>query len=169
MSPRLHHDLGSDGASDPAALAHRLRIGVGALVRATRSSDRMSPTAAAVLDLLGRLGPLTVADLAELRGVRHQSMAATVGELLETGHLERGPHPADGRKKLLALTKAGRDTLRLEATHREAALAGAIADALTPERRAALADGLDAIEELVAGLAGPDRASGTGEFVTGHW
>src|SRR4051794_39245322 len=94
--PTSASDPGQHDMSDPAALAHRLRGCVGNLVRATRSSDRMSPTAAAVLDLLDRQGPMTVADLAAARGVRHQSMAANAGELLEVGYLERSSHPLDG-------------------------------------------------------------------------
>jgi len=48
-----------------------------------------------------------VGELAALAGVRKQSMAQTVDELIEAGYLDRRPDPNDKRAKLLFLTEKG--------------------------------------------------------------
>lgn len=49
----------------------------------------------------------TVSEVAAFLGVRKQSAAATVAELVEAGFVKRGPHPHDGRAQLLRLTPRG--------------------------------------------------------------
>ena len=153
----------------PAQLAHRLRTSVGRLVRATRSVDRMSPTVGAVLDLLGRHGAMTVADLAACRGVRHQSMAVSVEELLANGYVERRPHPVDGRKKLVDVTALGREALESESSRRECALAEAIAGTLERQEFAELARGLDLIDVLVESLGDTRGGDLAGQVLSGSW
>ena len=51
----------------------------------------------------------TAADLAAHLGVTKQATAKIVAELEEWGYVERRPHPADGRARVLALTDRGRD------------------------------------------------------------
>lgn len=156
----------SDGAPapSPVELAVRLRAAVGVLVRATRSADRLAPIPAAVLDTLSRRGPMTTAELAESRGVRHQTMAATVKDLMSAGHLAAGPDPADARKKILTLTQSGHRAVDDDRRRRVALIAGAVDEALSPQDRRDLAHALDLVERITATVAG-----GEGELITGPW
>ncbi|WP_435126608.1 MarR family winged helix-turn-helix transcriptional regulator [Actinacidiphila sp. bgisy144] len=157
-------DPALDPAPDPAAeqLAATLRSTVGALVRATRAVDRLAPIPATVLGLLDRQGPMTTADLATRRGVRHQTMAATVKELAEAGYVSGGPHPADARKKVLTLTAAGARALEADRHQRVGALAQALAGSLDREERRTLARALPLLDRVAAALDTPeaDRDAG---------
>lgn len=150
-------------APTPVELAVRLRAAVGVLVRATRGADRLAPIPAAVLELLGR-GPMTTAELAEGRGVRHQTMAATVKELTEVGYVAAAPDPGDARKKILTLTDSGRGALDEDRRRRIALIAGGIETALGPQDRSDLAHAIDLLERISATVSGPG-----GEPVTGAW
>jgi DNA-binding MarR family transcriptional regulator len=147
----------------PVELAVRLRAAVGVLVRATRGADRLAPIPAAVLDLLARR-PMTTAELAESRGVRHQTMAATVRDLTETGYVAAAPDPGDARKKILTVTAAGHRALDADRRRRVALIAGGIEQALGPQDRRDLAHALDLVERVTATVA-----EGDGEPVTGAW
>lgn len=150
-------------APTPVELAVRLRAAVGVLVRATRGADRLAPIPAGVLELLGR-GPRTTAELAETRGVRHQTMAATVKELTEAGYVAAAPDPDDARKKLLTLTDSGRGALDEDRRRRVALIAGGIETALDPQDRSDLAHAIDLLERITANVSGPD-----GGPITGAW
>ena len=150
-------------APTPVELAVRLRAAVGVLVRATRGADRLAPIPGAVLDLLGR-GPMTTAELAESRGVRHQTMAATVKELTEAGYVAAAPDPDDARKKILTVTDSGRGALDEDRRRRVASIAGGIEAALGPRDRSDLAHAIDLLERITAAVPGPG-----GEPVTGAW
>jgi DNA-binding MarR family transcriptional regulator len=152
----------------PDRLAAALRSTVGALVRATRSSDRLASIPATVLDLLDRQGPMTTADLAVGRGVRHQTMAATVKELTEAGFLTVGPDPADARKRLLTLTPEGLSALEADRRDRVSLLAQAIADGLNDEEQHVLADALPVLDRVVARLARNGATADQGP-ITGAW
>lgn len=154
--------------SEPTPAARHLRTTVGDLVRAARVDDRMPAITGGLLDLLSRHGPLTTADLAELRQVRHQTMAASVADLVEAGLVKVTPHPDDRRKKLNALTAAGRAALAADAGRREAKLAKAIARALTQDELGELRRGLDLLDRVVAAL--DESAPGArSSFITGSW
>src|SRR3954454_15386779 len=51
--------------------------------------------------------------LAARAGMTHQSMGELVRELERRGYLERVADPADGRARIVRLTKRGRDVVRL--------------------------------------------------------
>ncbi|MFC8720852.1 MarR family winged helix-turn-helix transcriptional regulator [Kitasatospora sp. NPDC057198] len=159
---------GADAAPD--RLAADLRAAVGALVRATRSEDRLAPIPAAVLDLLDARGALTTAELAAGRGVRHQTMAATVKELTAAGHLAAGDDPSDARKKVLTLTAAGKAALEEDRRHRVALLSRTLADTLDAAERAELARALTLLDRVTAALAEHGAAPRTDRGpVTGAW
>ncbi|BBA97233.1 putative MarR family transcriptional regulator [Actinacidiphila reveromycinica] len=163
--PRLPRDPARDPT--PEQLAATLRSTVGTLVRATRSSDRLAAIPATVLDLLDRRGPMTTADLAAGRGVRHQTMAATVRELTDAGYLAAGPHPADARKKILTLTPAGARALAADRRHRVGALAQALATSLDGDERRALARALHLLDRVAAALT-PDGSTPDGSTSDGR-
>jgi DNA-binding MarR family transcriptional regulator len=50
---------------------------------------------------------ITVSGLAELAGVRKQTMAQAVDQLERTGYVERRPNPNDRRSRLVFLTERG--------------------------------------------------------------
>ncbi|WP_052397575.1 MarR family winged helix-turn-helix transcriptional regulator [Streptomyces sp. NRRL F-5123] len=157
----------------PGANAHtvaaRLRVTTGELVRAARTTDALPPTRAAVLDLLDRRGPMTTADLAAARQVRHQTMATTVKELVSAGHVTAVPDAHDGRKKVLHLTSAGQDALDHDRENRVGRLGEALARALGPGELQDLADALTLIDRVTAAMSvhaetpgAPDRGPVTG-------
>ncbi|MFG1824800.1 MarR family winged helix-turn-helix transcriptional regulator [Microbispora bryophytorum] len=134
---------------DASEVAAELRLVVGQLVRRVREDDPMPPGIISVIGLLGRQGPMTTSDLAAARGVRPQSMARTVGQLIDQGLAERGTHPVDGRKAPVSLTAAGLDTLEQVRTRRADWLAEAIEDTLSPSERETLASAVDLVRRLV--------------------
>ncbi|WP_055587802.1 MarR family winged helix-turn-helix transcriptional regulator [Streptacidiphilus griseoplanus] len=133
-------------------MAEELRRTVGELVRTVRAADTMPPAEAAVLGYLDRSGPLTTADIAQQRGVSHQSIAKAVKELLGQGLVRAEAHPSDGRKLLLHLTPAGGDRLAEERRRRAGWLGSAIDDALSSEEQETLAAALPLLSRLTAHL-----------------
>ncbi|WP_377266793.1 MarR family winged helix-turn-helix transcriptional regulator [Peterkaempfera sp. SMS 1(5)a] len=129
-------------------MAAHLRAAVSALVRSTRTVDQLAPTPAAVLDLLDVRGPMTTADLAASRGVRHQTMAATVKELTDAGCLTVGPDPDDGRKKILTLTTSGKSAIDADRRRRVGVLAEALDKSLNEDDRHILAHALNLIDRI---------------------
>ncbi|GLX10328.1 MarR family transcriptional regulator [Microbispora sp. NBRC 16548] len=134
---------------DASEVAAELRLVVGQLVRRVREDDPMPPGITAVIGLLGRQGPMTTSELAAARRVRPQSMARTVGQLIDQGLAERGTHPVDGRKAPVSLTAAGLDALEQVRARRADWLAEAIEDTLSPAERETLAGAVDLVRRLV--------------------
>ncbi|MEV0188583.1 MarR family transcriptional regulator [Kitasatospora purpeofusca] len=120
-------------------LAADLRGAIGELVRALRPDDTLPQNQAGVLGLLVRDDrAYTVAELAALQRVRHQSMARTVALLTEAGLVTQQPHTTDRRKLLVTATGAGRAALYEQRARREARIAEAIEARLTPDERETL-------------------------------
>ncbi|NUR57842.1 MAG: winged helix-turn-helix transcriptional regulator [Catenulispora sp.] len=151
-------------ADDVAAevLAEHLRTAVSALVRNTRAGDRLAPIPSAALDLIDRQGPMTTADLAASRGVRHQTMAATVKDLSGAGYLTTRPDPADARKKVLVLTDLGKGAIEADRRHRVALLAEAVELTLDGDDRLVLAQALELIDRIAEAVARRDERDGEG-------
>ncbi|MFC5911559.1 MarR family winged helix-turn-helix transcriptional regulator [Streptacidiphilus monticola] len=147
-------------APEPERLAADLRTAVGELVRAGRPFDQLAPIPATVLDLLDRQGPMTTAELAASRGVRHQTMAATVRELTESGLLTAEPHPADARKKTLTLTPEGRRAIEADRRQRIGLLARALTENLDEAEQRLLARALPLLGRVSAALSAGDAARG---------
>ncbi|BCY15248.1 MarR family winged helix-turn-helix transcriptional regulator [Actinoplanes sp. L3-i22] len=121
-------------------LAEQLRQAIGRLVRTTRAqADSLPRTHAETLGYLSREGPRTIAELAALRRVTHQSMSRTVGELAALGFVSRTPNPADARGFVITLAPAGGVALDTDRAARREWVAAAIANRLTPEEQRLLA------------------------------
>ncbi|GAA2582743.1 MULTISPECIES: MarR family winged helix-turn-helix transcriptional regulator [Streptomyces] len=90
-----------------------------------------------------RLAPdgATVTDLAVHLGTTKQAASQLVDELVRKGYVERRPHPADARARLVVLTEAGWACARA-AEEAAAEAVGAWADVLGEDGARALADGL---------------------------
>jgi DNA-binding MarR family transcriptional regulator len=124
--------------SEVQGWAEDLRWAIGEVVRATRTVDTVPSGEAAVLGLLDREGPLTIVELAKLRGVRHQTVAKTVSQLAYAELVDKGPQPGDARMVSVRLTTNGRRVLKAERTRRARWLAEAIDKRLDAHQRALL-------------------------------
>lgn len=156
--------------ADPRVLAAHLRRAVGDLVRATRGADVLAPITAAVMDLLDRGGPMTTAELASRRQVRHQTMATTVKDLHDAGYVVATSDEGDGRKKILSLTGAGRQALERDRQDRVTRLAAAMERSLTDDELRAVADALPLIDRVTASIMKDrDPALPARSPVTGDW
>ena len=136
-------------ATDPAVIAHELRVVVGLLVRRLRAAGRIPLPQATVLGRLDREGPQTTSALATAERVRPQSMAQTVAELERAGLVSRAADPSDRRQFLLSLTAEGRAAVDAERSSREGWLAQAIAEKVTdPAERATLDRAVEILRRL---------------------
>lgn len=143
--------MDTEGGGDPAPdldTAERLRHAVGAFVRAVRTaSDVVGAGQIETLGLIERGGEQSIADLARRRGVRHQTMSATVAELESAGLVARAPDPSDGRGVLIVLTDTGRETVATERRARSGTIADAMST-LDAQQRSVLKDVPEILEQL---------------------
>lgn len=126
-----------------AELAAELRALVGKMSRALREHGGrlgLTPSQSEALGYLYRDGALTVTELAQLQGVRSQSMGATVAVLEEAGLVAITPDPTDGRRRVIAATDRGRTLVEDARSVKEDWLARTITDRCTPEEQATLRD-----------------------------
>ena len=122
-----------------AALAEQLRLAIGRLVRHTRAeADELPRARAECLARLEAAGSQTIAQLAEHRGVRHQAMSRSIGELEQLGLVVREPAPADARAVFIRLTRAGSNALDRDRHARRDVLTRAILERLDDDERALL-------------------------------
>lgn len=135
-------------------LAEDLRQAVGELVRAARTVDTMPAGEAAILGHLDRGGPQTTAELAQRRGVTHQSASKSVKQLLADELVRVEPHASDGRKILLHITDRGRARLAQERAQRADRLDAAIRETLSPAEIRRLRDCIPLMSRLTAHIAG---------------
>jgi DNA-binding MarR family transcriptional regulator len=107
----------SEVEREALALAEALRQAVGEFVRFVRK-DVGTPTTARseTLGLLDRDGAMSIANLAQARNVKHQSMRLVVAQLECENLIDRRPNPDDARAQLIGITKAGQ---RLLMEHRD--------------------------------------------------
>lgn len=85
-----------------------------------------------VLALLRSRGPMSPGDLASAERVQPQSLTRTLTALEAAGLVARRPDPEDGRRSLLTITHDGRRAIRDDVRQRDAWLAVAIAEVLSP-------------------------------------
>lgn len=149
-----------DGTSGEPALAEHLRGAVGRFVRATRSrADSLPRSRAETLGELARHGVRSMPELAAARQVSHQSVSRMMAELERQGLVAREPNPADARGFLFAITSHGRAVLDAERRARRDVIEAAIADALTPAERRALAEVPGLLDRLAGAIASPGPAA----------
>lgn len=134
---------------DAARLAEDLRATVSRFVRSVRSATQTATTAQSeVMAQLAREGPATVTALAQLRGVKHQSMRLVVARLVEQGALQMLANPQDGRSQLVALTHRGRAQVQDEQAARADHLAQLLVARLTCDDRRQLAQAISLLDRL---------------------
>ena len=139
-------------AQDAEVIADELQLVVGALVRQMRSVSPARDTSLSQVSILKRLdreGPHTVAELARLDKITHQSVTVSVNALAGRGLVRRVADSGDLRRKLLVITGDG---MQLLAERREAGLenlASAIADRLSDAERTRLSQALPLMRRLL--------------------
>lgn len=139
-----------DMDSDVLDLAEDLRQAIGSIVRFVRAEGETPSSAQSeTLGLLDRLGPLTVAALAERRKVKHQSMRLVVAQLEVEGLICRSAAPDDRRAQMITLTKAGCAVLFASRRARAAVIATMLRT-LSAEDREALSTSTAILQRLTA-------------------
>ena len=133
---------------DTSLVASELRVVLGQLMRRLRVEHRFPLSHGAVLGRLDRQGPLSTVELASAERVRPQSMGQTLTELEAQGLVSRRPDEADGRRTLLELTDAGRQTLAEDRQRREGWLTEAIEQEFSPEEQEVLAQAIPLLARL---------------------
>lgn len=134
---------------DQTQVAEELRVVVAQLVRRFRKDRQIPQPQFNVLSALMRQGAATTSQLAVLEGVRPQSMAHTVKQLLDAGLVDRTADPADGRQMLIEISAAGRTSMVEFRLTADAWVDDAIATRLTPAERRALQEGIALMKRLV--------------------
>src|SRR5262249_28896879 len=135
---------------DVDALAEQLRVNASRLVRTSGRSETLPPGESAVLATLDREGPQSIAQLAEQRGVRHQTAAKIVAQLETAGLVAKRNHPDDARMVLVRLTRSGGTALRRDRKARAGWLADAIRTQLTVKQQARLGELVAVLGRLAA-------------------
>lgn len=131
------------------ALAEGLRDTLSRFVRGVRNqTDTPTTSQSETLVLLEKRGPLSVAELASCRNVRHQSMRLVTAQLETDGLLFRLPNPADGRSQLLSISDKGREVLSRSREARTSRIATLIEERLSEKDKRTLEAAIHVIERL---------------------
>jgi DNA-binding MarR family transcriptional regulator len=134
---------------DDYQLAEHLRAAIGAFVRKTREgASTPSNAQSETMSLLEYNAPLSTAALARLRGVTHQSMRVTVGELMEQGLVTATPDPKDGRSKLYQLNYEGQQALHVLRQSRSRWLAENWVSTLNEEERRKIQQAIELLNRI---------------------
>lgn len=131
-------------------LAEELRQLVSHLVRNVRVSTATVRTSQyETLDLLDSHDALSIADLARLRGVKHQSMRLVINELEAQGLVLRQKSAQDARAQVIVLSDHARAALAAAREQRTDWIAARINETLDQQDRNDLQKGLAALRKLL--------------------
>lgn len=132
------------------SLADDLRDVIGRFVRAVRSQARTPSEAhGETLSFLERSGPVSIAMLADGRGVRHQSMRLVIARLGSEGLIELIADPQDRRGYLVHLTKKGCAENAAARKARTAWIADALAATMGPSEISTLKAAVPLLQKIV--------------------
>ena len=136
---------------ETAELAGRLRLAITRLARQLRqtSESDLSPTQGSVLATIGKSGPLTLGELAELERVAGPTITKVVALLHEKGLVDKITDPADRRFVRVQLTADGQALLERTRARKTAWLARQLHD-LSPDELDRLVAAADVLEHLTA-------------------
>lgn len=140
---------------DVDQVAGALRVSIGLLLRRLRqvpAEGELTLPETSALVRLDRGGPATPGALAKLEQISPQSMGATLGALELRGLVERRPDPGDGRRAVMSLTEAGRQTLWQRRTARTQQLAKALSAGFTRSELEQLMTAAPLIERLAQSI-----------------
>ncbi len=135
-------------------LAGHLRLAVTRLARRMRqeAGNELTPSQAAALAAIGRHGPLTPSELAEIERIQRPTATRVLALLEQAGLIERQRDPLDGRSALVSATPAGRALLRRLRTRKTAYLGRLMRD-LEPGELRTLDEAAVILERLLEGEA----------------
>lgn len=136
---------------DDEETAAALTAAIGRLIRRLRQlqagADLPMPQRAA-LARIDRFGPATSAELARGEQISPQSMGATLRALEDRGLVKRTADPADRRRVVMRLTRAGADVLQRKRSARAAKLGEILAADFTDAEVRRLAAAVPLLERL---------------------
>lgn len=135
---------------DVDVIAEELRAAVGEFVRSARSDEQLSNNQLSILGLLDREGPATIAALAAVCQIRHQSATKVVEQLRTSDLVIIGAHPSDGRAVQVAISRTGRVALGAERSRRSAWIAAAIRARLSEQEQQSVPALVDVLRRLSA-------------------
>jgi DNA-binding MarR family transcriptional regulator len=133
-------------------LAEQLRQVMGPLLRRLRAEPAEQALTYPLRSLLRRLevdGPATTADLARAELITPQTTGALVAELETGGYVTRSDDANDGRRRVVALTAAGRKSMTDGRAARQSWLARRIADRLDADEQRTLATALALLRKII--------------------
>ena len=136
-------------------VAAALQMSIGLCIRQLRqmpAEGGLSLPEASVLKRLDRSGPSSVTELAKAEQISVQSMGTTLGALEARGLVQRHPHPTDGRRSVLSITKAGIRVLGDKHNGRAEQLAKALSTGFSPAELRQLMVAAPLIERLAQRL-----------------
>lgn len=119
-------------------------------LREVSTEGELSAAQASVLARIGKGEAANAARLAEVEGVRPQSMATTIASLEDLGLIERMSDPDDGRRRIVALTDAGRDAEAGNRVARHGWLSEVIEERCTDDECRTLRDAAALLERLAS-------------------
>jgi DNA-binding MarR family transcriptional regulator len=122
-----------DAITDALLTASRLLVAVSAHSIATVDENITIPQFRTLVILSNR-GPVNLATLAGLLGVKPSAAGQMVDRLVAAGFIDRLPHAASRRELLAALTQRGRKVVRQVTAHRRAEIASIVGKMSPPER-----------------------------------
>ena len=135
-------------ASELAAELHAIGGRLKRRLREQASAGDLTPSQTAVLRHLLHQGPATVTVLAQLEGVRPQSMGATVDGLEKLGLIKGAPDARDGRQTILSLTDTCREMIRTSRAAKEDWLFRMIQSKLTSGEQEELSEAVELLKRL---------------------
>jgi DNA-binding MarR family transcriptional regulator len=108
----------------------------------------LPPALDSALTTIGRRGPISPSELAQLEGVRRPTATRLLAILEDRGLVARTPDPCDRRSCRVAVTEPGRALLRDSRTRRDAYIARRLAS-FEPDDRAMLDRALALLERMI--------------------
>jgi DNA-binding MarR family transcriptional regulator len=138
------------GAGEAGLLAEAIRDVVGRLVRSVREhSGTHSNAQNETLAVLERSGPVSIAVLAEHRGVTHQTMRLIVMKLVDQGLLRLKQDDEDRRAYLVHVTDMGREQTAQDRAARTQWLTEQLLDKTNREERKLLKAAVQTLDKLM--------------------
>ncbi|MGH3183340.1 MAG: MarR family winged helix-turn-helix transcriptional regulator [Streptosporangiaceae bacterium] len=138
----------ADGIADgPVGTLRAAVLVLARRMRYQQADGELSPSEAAVLGRVGRMGPVTPVVLARCEHVQPPSMTRILERLMARGLVRRDPDPADRRQVLISRTPAGDELARQILLLRTAWLAGQF-DRLDRADRDAITSAAPALRRL---------------------
>jgi DNA-binding MarR family transcriptional regulator len=138
-------------ASDLDRAAGELSASLGLLVRRLRQvhvDGELTLSQTSVLVRLERDGPATPGVLAAGEQITPQSMGAILAALEERGLVSRSGDPSDGRRVVMSVTEAGRESLQGVRHEKAQRLARAIEEGLTPSEQRQVLEVIPLLQRL---------------------